>query len=101
MTSAGCLNRMFFWWINPLVDLASVQPLELYNLWAMPPRNLSGPLLERVDEAWKAGVAKRPDRPPSLIRTLIRVFRWRLVVTGIMQVIQQVMPGVCRFSINP
>lgn len=72
----GCLsnarlawNTYSFLWLQPLLRLGAKRPLQLEDIWEMPPEYKAEYIFSQAENAWTSLVA-RGDRKPSLMRVL-------------------------------
>eukprot|EP00930_Biecheleria_cincta_P056839 TRINITY_DN42872_c0_g1_i1.p1 TRINITY_DN42872_c0_g1~~TRINITY_DN42872_c0_g1_i1.p1 ORF type:complete len:1394 (+),score=210.79 TRINITY_DN42872_c0_g1_i1:230-4411(+) len=103
---AGCLskaklawNTYSFLWLQPLLRLGARRPLQLEDIWEMPPEYKAAQIFRVAENAWASEVA-RGDKKPSLMRVLFGITRhwfpvWLCCVV-VFLVVQGLLPNLLK-----
>ena len=51
-TNSSCCNRMFFWWVTPLLVLSGKRSIASPDLWKTPPYNRAGRVTAEVERLY-------------------------------------------------
>ncbi|KAK1285949.1 ABC transporter C family member 10 [Acorus calamus] len=80
--TAGCLSRYFFWWLNPLMNKGSTQPLTEADI----PRLRCADRAESCYAHFTSQLNRRKQtqqsNPPSILWTLVSCHRNEILVSG-------------------
>jgi hypothetical protein len=79
--------RIFVRWLSPLIDLACKRPLNEDDLCDPPKFCEISVISQRLSQEWTAECKRHDGKttPPSLLRTLFRVFRQDILRSGFSQ----------------
>ena len=74
-----------FGWLNTLLRVGYVRPLEARHLPVLPPIDRADSNTTRFEAQWRAEqeAARANARPPRLWRALVRTFGWEFLVGGV------------------
>mmetsp|Transcript_3016 Transcript_3016/g.5269 ORF Transcript_3016/g.5269 Transcript_3016/m.5269 type:complete len:1430 (+) Transcript_3016:168-4457(+) len=84
---AGPLSRLLYLWVGPLVRLAARQPLLQEHLWPIRDDCRATRLADKFDREWELEMQK-PKGQRSLAKALFRLFRRQLIITGLLNLLQ-------------
>jgi len=59
--STNIISKLTFWWVTPLIRLASSRPLQHNDLWHLPKYLTAEYNYPRFDEQWKKQKEKNPE----------------------------------------
>ncbi|OQS03568.1 ATP-binding Cassette (ABC) Superfamily, partial [Thraustotheca clavata] len=93
----GSLSSMLFMWMNPLLELGNVRPLEMTDLYELDPLLQSEGASGRFQACWTKEIQRKE---PSLSRALIYAFGMRYLAAGWLRLIRDILQFVGPFVIQ-
>ncbi|XP_071552963.1 ATP-binding cassette sub-family C member 4-like isoform X4 [Panulirus ornatus] len=82
--TAGCLSKMIFWWILPLMRLGNKRSLEVSDLYHVQEQDASQGLGNKLQKNWDEEVewSRAKGKKASYVKALIRCFGWEYACVG-------------------
>ncbi|KAF6040456.1 ABCC5 [Bugula neritina] len=81
LLASGPLNYLCFHWLNGIMWKAHTKGVSPTDLYDTPWRDSAACNSERFEKLWNEEVAKRGKEKASVVRTILRMIRTRLLVT--------------------
>jgi hypothetical protein len=100
ISSAGLLSLVTFPWINPLLALGYCKHLTIEDVPPLPPGDQGKALYKTFDGVWRRLKHDHPERMPSIVLALIKMFWVSVLLMGALFIVNVVASFVGPYLID-